>query len=169
MIDIGPFRGGDKSAQKAVASAFDHACRDIGFLAISGHGIAPDLVRRTCDVAAEFFALPLEQKLAVQRPSNKVSRGYNPLGDQALAYSLGQTTPPDLQESFSIGPLDVPDEPYFTNETARPYFWPNLWPKRPGQFRGTFSDYYRAHGGIGEEPNANRGHGVGSGRRILRR
>jgi isopenicillin N synthase-like dioxygenase len=34
-----------------VAAAVDRACRDIGFLVISGHGIAPELVDETRAVA----------------------------------------------------------------------------------------------------------------------
>jgi isopenicillin N synthase-like dioxygenase len=51
VIDIAPYRTGDEAGRRQVAAAVDRACRDIGFLVISGHGIAPELVDETRAVA----------------------------------------------------------------------------------------------------------------------
>ena len=39
-IDIAPFMAGDEHSKRQVAEAFSRACEDIGFVVISGHGIA---------------------------------------------------------------------------------------------------------------------------------
>ena len=76
---------------------------------VVGHGVPQDLITATRQRAIDFFALPDEEKLKVQRPPAKISRGYNWVGDRSLAYSLGQTAPPDIQEAFGFGPDRVAD------------------------------------------------------------
>jgi isopenicillin N synthase-like dioxygenase len=51
VIDIAPYLTGGEAGRRQVAAAVDRACRDIGFLVISGHGIAPELVDETRAVA----------------------------------------------------------------------------------------------------------------------
>ena len=142
IIDMAPFLDGDLSAKQAVAKQIDHACVEIGFFAIVGHGVSEDLVLEMRQAAVEFFALPEDEKLVVERPPSRISRGYNRIGDRALAYSRGVETPPDCQESFAIGPLDIPNEPYFTCERARAHFAPNMWPDRPSGLRDVMSRYF---------------------------
>jgi isopenicillin N synthase-like dioxygenase len=70
-------------------------------------------------------------------------RGYSAVAEESLSYSLEESAPGDLKESFSIGPSDVPDEDYYHNAVAGPHFAPNVWPpesRLPG-----FQDAYRAY------------------------
>ena len=53
-------------------------------------------------------------------------------------------TPPDLKESLSFGPLDVPDEPSFHTEAAAPHYAPNIWPERPAAFKPAIEAYIGA-------------------------
>lgn len=143
VIDIQPFLEGDPRGKERVARAVDQACRDIGFLVITGHGVDPALCNRIIEVSRTFFDLPPEEKLQVKRPAPHVPRGYTPVADEALAYSLDKTSPGDLKEAFTIGPLEVPDDPYYTCEAAAPHFAANLWPQRPSDLREVWSSYYR--------------------------
>ena len=61
---------------------------------------AETLIDEARDATLRFFRLPLEEKLRTPRPSHESGRGYTAFCDQALAYSLGVETPPDLQESY---------------------------------------------------------------------
>src|ERR1700676_3452958 len=88
IIDIGPYWTGGEAGKRTVAAAVDRACRDIGFLVISGHGIAPEAVEETREVA-RGFDLPLEEKLRVVQPAPNISRGYTRLGSEAVARSRG--------------------------------------------------------------------------------
>ena len=142
VIDLSPVLAGDKSGEITVAREIGAACVETGFFAIVGHGVPSDLVEETRAAAASFFALPLAEKMKVERPPERISRGYNQVGDRALAYSTGVETRPDLQESLAIGPVDVPDDPYFTCERARPFFAPNLWPEKPSELRKLMSAYF---------------------------
>lgn len=149
VIDIAPFRDGDAAGKAAVARQVGQACRDIGFLIISGHGIDPALIERTDAVSRKFFDLPLEDKMAVVRPAMDVTRGYIPIETEAVAASRGEKTAGDLNESFMIGPVDVdPSDPYYTRPEAGKHFHPNLWPAAPDGLRETYTDYYRAMGDL---------------------
>ena len=149
VIDIAPFRDGDAAGKAAVARQVGQACRDIGFLIISGHGIDPALIERTDAVSRKFFDLPLEDKMAVVRPAMDVTRGYIPIETEAVAASRGEKTAGDLNESFMIGPVDVdPSDPYYTRPEAGKHFHPNLWPAAPDGLRETYAAYYRAMGDL---------------------
>ena len=95
-------------SKREVARQIDAACRDTGFFMVTGHGVPADLITKTRQRAIDFFALPDDEKMKVQRPPAKISRGYNWVGDRAIAYSMGQATPPDIQEAFGFG-QDRPD------------------------------------------------------------
>ena len=149
VIDIAPFRDGDAAGKAKVARQVGQACRDIGFLIISGHGIDPALIERTDAVSRKFFDLPLEDKMAVVRPAMDVTRGYIPIETEAVAASRGEKTAGDLNESFMIGPVDVdPSDPYYTRPEAGKHFHPNLWPAAPDGLRETYTAYYRAMGDL---------------------
>jgi isopenicillin N synthase-like dioxygenase len=149
VIDIAPFRDGDAAGKAKVARQVGEACRDIGFLIISGHGIDLALIERTDAVSRKFFDLPLEDKMAVVRPAMDVTRGYIPIETEAVAASRGEKTAGDLNESFMIGPVDVdPSDPYYTRPEAGKHFHPNLWPAAPDGLRETYKAYYRAMGDL---------------------
>jgi isopenicillin N synthase-like dioxygenase len=113
VIDVAPFLAGAAASRLAVARAIGRACADIGFFTIVGHGVDAGLVRRMADVSCAFFELPVAEKQRVARPKPEQSRGYSGLGEEHLAYGVGEATT-DLKEFFAIGPVDVPDEPYYT-------------------------------------------------------
>ena len=70
-------------------------------------------------------------------------RGFIALGNEALAYSLDEKTPPDVKESFSIGPVDTPDDAYHRAAAPANFFAPNMWPEGLPEFRSTWTTYYR--------------------------
>lgn len=142
VIDISTFTG-SQAARRSLAARVDQVCRSTGFLAIVGHGVAPELIADVQRTAKSFFDLPPDEKLAVQMPYPGYPYGYAPLQAEALAGSLGDQTPPDLKESFSIGP---PNRAVRDSESPDLdfRFAPNLWPAEPIQFKEVWSRYYRA-------------------------
>jgi len=69
VIDLTPYREGTPEGKAAVAEQIGQACRDIGFLVVSGHGIPENLIRKTYDVSKEFFELPHAEKMKADRPA----------------------------------------------------------------------------------------------------
>jgi isopenicillin N synthase-like dioxygenase len=143
-IDLTGFRAGDPEATASLAREVDRANREVGFLVVAGHGVPADLVSRMDAVTRAFFDLPAADKLAVRCEVPAESRGYMPAGSRALARSLGEDTPPDLVEYFSVGRPDVPaGDPYFEPANAGVNFRPNRWPALPPDFREIWTAYYR--------------------------
>ena len=143
VIDLAPFLDGDLATRQRAARTVGQACEEIGFFTLVGHGVDPALVRATQDTARDFFDLPYEEKIRIRRPAPEQNRGYNGVGQEALSYSIGHKTPHDLKEFLSIGPVDVPDAPYYRARDAYPHFAPNLWPERPAALRPIWEAYWR--------------------------
>ena len=149
LIDIAPFLHGNPDDKRRVAREIDRVCREIGFFFLDGHGITEAQFSEIYDVSKAYFRLEATAKAAVAQPAPDVVRGYIGYGAAALADTLGEATPPDLKESFSAWPVDVPaGEPYYTSPRARAHFAPNRWPARPSEFGTIWTRYYRAMTGL---------------------
>ena len=149
VIDIAPSFGGEAAARRRVADTLDAACREIGFFTITGHGIPEELIAETRAQAVAFFAQPEAEKLKVERPPQKVSRGYNRFRDRSLSYTLGVAAPPDLQEAYAFGPEAITGEDYDPDDPATAMLAGNLWPERPEGFRNTMLAFYDAMSALG--------------------
>ncbi len=142
VIDIAPFIHGGAAEKRAVATEVRRACEEIGFFSISGHGVPEDLVEEVRRLSLEFFARPMASKREIERPPTKISRGYSWVGDRGLAYSLGDKTPPDLQESFAMGPISPAPPDVAGTPADKAFYYRNMWPAEPARFRQAFEAYY---------------------------
>jgi isopenicillin N synthase-like dioxygenase len=142
IVDISVFADGSPSAKQTLANRVDEVCRETGFLAIVGHGVSETAIAGVSRTAQSFFDLPLDKKLAVKMPYVGYPYGYAPLQTEALARSLGDETPPDLKESFSIGPPNRFVDSAHADLDFR--LAPNLWPAEPYELKEAWSTYYRA-------------------------
>jgi isopenicillin N synthase-like dioxygenase len=130
------------AARLDIARQVASACEEIGFFAVTGHGVPRAVIAELTARSYAFFDLPQVEKLVVRRPRPEQNRGYIPPGEERLARLWGDETPPDLKELFTIGPFDLPDEPYFTGPAAYPSFAPNLWPVRPVGLKRALQAYW---------------------------
>ena len=110
------------------AAAVDEAMQKAGFLLVTGHGVDPALRAELRAAARRFFALPDVGQAAVRRGDRRAglaSPGVESNGN-ADVFGGGEAAefPPDLKESFAIGP-DTP-----TGDPAVDAVWfpPNVWP-----------------------------------------
>ena len=46
LIDVAPLLNGSPKEAQAVADALGHACRDVGFFYITGHGVPASLMAK---------------------------------------------------------------------------------------------------------------------------
>ena len=134
----------DLAGEKGVvAAALAEACGRVGFLVVTGHGVPAAVIDRGWAAARAFFDLPEAAKRSVAMPRPGYPYGYSPVAGESLARSLGDTRPPDLKESFSIGPADLTPPPDSADAVA--FAWAaNLWPADPPGFRDAMLAYYQA-------------------------
>jgi isopenicillin N synthase-like dioxygenase len=144
VVDLAGARRGGRAERRRVAEAIDVACREIGFFAITGHGVPDSLVEDLRSRAHAFFGLPLAEKLAARHPVPGTNRGYHPVGGEALAAANDAPAPPDLKEFFHVGPVDAGHDAYYTSPAGRRHFEPNIWPAAPAGFAEAATVYYRA-------------------------
>ncbi len=123
------------------AREVDAICRDTGFLVLTGHGVAPDVIANIWAAADAFFAQDPDAKSKVAAPYPGYPYGWLGPNREALAKSKGNDTPPDLKESFNGGPLRVP--PHANPDALEFCYQPTLWPDLPG-FRTAWEAYYAA-------------------------
>ena len=137
IIDIsGVVRQGGDHTDNTVREV-EEACREIGFMVIRGHGIAPEIITRIREAVIGYFARPLEEKLrdCISRDNY---RGYIPTGFFSPNTGDGQT---DNYEGYKLH-FEVP-----TNDVvceACDLYGPNKWPGEPSQFEEAVLDYWRA-------------------------
>ena len=129
---------------EALAPELGAAFREIGFVALTRHGVATATIDALYTAANGFFDLPAAEKRKVARPRPDQNRGYIAYGEETLARLGGRETPPDYKEIFSIGPFDLPDIAYYTAPAAYPSFAPNLWPDRPATLQPAMRAYWHA-------------------------
>ena len=133
VIDLG-----DERAATLIA----RACEAIGFLVVANHGVDAALIGRAWSATTTFFDLPVADKMAVAMPYPGYPYGYAPMQGERLAASLGDETPPDLKETFSMGPIERPAHPPADPAEAFVYE-PTPWPPALPDFRPTLEAYYR--------------------------
>ena len=95
-IDVGPYLlDPDSAAASDVIDQVRAACISTGFFQITGHGISKDLQKSVFEAAAEFFALPLDEKRKLDAKKSIGHRGYDLLASQ----SYEEGVEPDLKEA----------------------------------------------------------------------
>lgn len=140
-IDLAAFLQGDARQQKRIAEQVDEVCATLGFLVIERHGVPTSVIESAWESSRAFFDLPLKDKRVAQSLDGGCPRGYFPFAAEALAQSLGVETPPDVKESFGIGPPRAPS--VSMSDVQREFHYGNnLWPDRPASLRPALTDYY---------------------------
>jgi isopenicillin N synthase-like dioxygenase len=116
-----------------IGAALDRACCEFGFFYITGHGLSPALSARMMSLAREFFASPLEQKMAIAMANGgRAWRGYFPVDGELTS---GR---PDRKEGIYFGTELGPDDARV--RAGLPLHGKNLFPALSG-FRDTLLAY----------------------------
>jgi len=137
MNDIPVIDIGDMGEHSSTIHQVEAACRDIGFMYVCGHGIAPEVVTRIREAIVNYFQRPLEEKLA-DRISRDKYRGYIPYGFFSPNSGCAES---DNYEGYKLH-LEVSMEDAVCS--ACDLYGPNRWPETPPYFRQAVLDYWRA-------------------------
>lgn len=146
VIDLTLARAGDPADRKAIAATIDETCRDSGFLVVTGHGIAPDLIQRMHDASLAFFLLPEEIKdQYLTETGDPTIRGFYKTASYVAA-SDDTPTAPDLCQLYTVCRLGEPG--VATHESLGDDYdvWskPNPWPTEVDTFKHVWLEYYDA-------------------------
>ncbi len=135
VVDVAGLLGDDPREQQRVALQLGRAAREVGFLYVTGSGVASTLFDELLRVTQAFFALPEDEKMRCYIGLSSNHRGYVPVGEEVFAGG-----PADLKEAFDLG-RDLPaDDPDYL---AGRMLGPNQWPALPG-FAAACTAYYEA-------------------------
>jgi isopenicillin N synthase-like dioxygenase len=136
IIDIGGLSSAALTDRKAVAERLRAACLDNGFFYVVNHGVAPALIDALFEETRRFFDSSAAAKSAVDKSLSFCQRGFEPMRAQTLEAGA----PPDLKESFYIGPELALDDP---RVVARRFnHGPNQWPAGMLGFRPVMETYF---------------------------
>jgi isopenicillin N synthase-like dioxygenase len=146
VIDVGPGLVGGGRDLEAVAGAVRHACEDVGFFYLAGHGVPPALVEAAFAAAREFHAMPLDEKLGVKINENNI--GYLAVNQSMQRHStVHKATRPNYNESFFISHDRGADHPDVL--AGVPLRGRNQWPAGHDRMRATMVRYFAALDALG--------------------
>ena len=141
IIDFGPCFSGDERAFGSLACEIAHACDEIGFFYALNHGIPAELIERAFTGARHFFALPLEQKMALSLDQSHL--GYLPIGASVQAASaVHHATRPNRNESFFVS--QDRDSNHSEAVVGTPSRGRNQWPADLLEVRADMMAYFSA-------------------------
>ena len=127
VADLRGFTGGDPEAQRAFVQTLGTALEQIGFFALTGHGIDRALIQAAYRVATAFFELPEMDKRRYEDPQLKGQRGFTSFGRE---HAKGSTVA-DLKEFWHVG-----------SEDPRVGL-ANLWPQEVPEFQPVMQSLYQ--------------------------
>jgi isopenicillin N synthase-like dioxygenase len=136
IIDIGGLSSNSLNDRGAVAERLRAACLDNGFFYVVNHGVPEHLIDALFDQTRRFFDSPAAAKSAVDKSLSFCQRGFEPMRAQTLEAGA----PPDLKESFYIGPELSLDDPRVV--AKRFNHGPNQWPAGTPGFRPVMEAYF---------------------------
>ncbi|MCO7220961.1 isopenicillin N synthase family oxygenase [Klenkia sp. PcliD-1-E] len=146
VVDIAPYVTGEGD-RPATAAAMDAACREVGFVQVTGHGVDQAVAEGLAAAMDAFFGLPPEVKSGYRTPP-EVNRGYSPPRSESLSLSLGVESASrmnDFFEAFNVGATQAsyPHAPGL----PQPDYADNTWPDVPG-FRDAVEIWFAEAGRV---------------------
>ena len=130
LVDVSPLLDphADAAGCAEVGAQLDAACRDTGFLLVTGHGVDRGLRDDLERLSRAFFALPDDVKAGIAMARGGVAwRGWFPVGGELTS---GR---PDRKEGVYFGSELPPADPRVAAGT--PLHGPNLFPVEPAGLR----------------------------------
>lgn len=137
--DSAPFQAGipvisladwrDPQRREGFVGAVGDALKDVGFFALTEHGIPRERIQAAYGAMTAFFELPEASKRAYEDPGVRGQRGFVSFGRE---HAKDQPVP-DLKEFWHVGREDGADRGYL----------PNPWPQEVPAFQPMIGELYR--------------------------
>ena len=145
VIDLAPFLAGDDNAKHAVAREVARVCESTGFLIVSGHGIAEQVLEDAFATSRAFFDQDQAAKDKWHPRGPARQRGYHALATRGLANTLDNSVPPDLRETVFLGPINDHRAHFAPIPNAATAYAENIYPDAPAGFSPALAALYRAY------------------------
>ncbi|KAI9714153.1 MAG: hypothetical protein M1812_006481 [Candelaria pacifica] len=121
IIDISRALTGTHADRSKIAKDLALACRHVGFVYITGHGIASETIKETFAVSKRLFDLPYDDKMkAPHPPGGAVHRGYSYPGQEKVSQAINDDEEgsqvkalrqiKDCKESYEVGSENDPEQ-----------------------------------------------------------
>ena len=140
-IDISPLRDADHPRRQGTIRAVLAAAEDIGFLSITGTGVAQETVEAVRDAVRAIFDVEEKSKWD-QAITRKNYRGYIPMGFFTPNDGSGTA---DKYEGYKLHHEVAADDPI---RTACPLYGPNRWPVEVPEARDVILGYWAELDGV---------------------
>jgi isopenicillin N synthase-like dioxygenase len=138
-LNLADFTHGQHAERTQFVNDLGAAYREVGFVAISGHGVPPSLIESMYESAQAFFGLPVETKLQYERPEHSRQRGYVKFGTEHAKDSQAA----DLKEFWQVGQTDIP------SDGAPSDYPPNVFVHETPELEAKSNDLFKALESVG--------------------
>ncbi|XP_077249982.1 homoarginine-6-hydroxylase 2-ODD-233-like isoform X2 [Tasmannia lanceolata] len=115
-----------------VIRMLDHACGEIGFFYVKGHGICSSLIKDVRDVTRQFFHLPYEEKVKIKMCAMTGFRGYQRVGENITEGKLDMHEAIDCYREVEHG---------VHGQLGKALEGSNIWPDYPPNFKQLMEEY----------------------------
>lgn len=122
VLDMSSARHADGSFDEDFITSLRDAAHNVGFFQITGFGASPGTAQSLLDTIAEFFALPVEEKIKLDNRTSAQFRGYTRLGAEI---TRGRA---DSREQIDFGPEREPLQNVPANAPYLRLQGHNQWP-----------------------------------------
>lgn len=139
LVDISLLSSPELQDRLTVAHALDQACKDVGFLYLTGKQFNPELFQKLYHTAQQFFAQDTAIKMQNYIGLSENHSGYVPIGEERFV-----ETSYDLKEAYDV------NYDHQSQADRRPLVGPTQWPDDP-IFKQQVSAYYQHIKAVGHE------------------
>ncbi len=141
VVNLEHYTQGDESQKQAFIKALGDGLRELGFVAVEGHGVSKDLIDRNYAAFKALFGLDEDTKKKYERPEHGRQRGYTSFG---VEHAKG-TAKADLKEFWHVGRELESDHPLSERMP------PNEWPDELPQLKEEALNYYQTLDEVGRQ------------------
>lgn len=134
VVDLNDYLSQDKGRQQTFINDVGQALRDVGFFALTNHGVDQKDVNEAYQTVSHLFELPESTKQKYEDTKIKGQRGYISFGKEHAKDSNA----PDLKEFWHMG-QELPAEQLKANNYPA-----NVWPSEVPTFKPVMSRLFTA-------------------------
>ncbi|TXD32233.1 isopenicillin N synthase family oxygenase [Lujinxingia vulgaris] len=134
VVDLRDYTHGDEATRQAFVKKIGDALKELGFVAVEGHGVDTDLLYENYDLFEAFFALDDDTKRRYESPETGRQRGYTSFGVEHAK----NNEKADLKEFWHLG-RDLPADHPMAERIQK-----NVWPEEVPKLREKAQELYQA-------------------------